>query len=218
MDRVAADERRDCPDCTASLPEDANVCPNCGAAITAGASGPTPVEAESPQHAAPSAARDTPSRLLLGVGLCAALLLFAIVAVRTFSRNSTATDTICKTADGQRVADLLQASAQQWDDANRQAGSSTSRSALAPQVSQLQRIKRDVQVQPYPPCGQQAQTLLIEMMDHTISGYNTYLQQESDLLVTMSFTLAREKQDAFTVALLALDGLPPPSPTSTTSP
>jgi hypothetical protein len=167
---------------------------------------------ESPQR------DDTPSRLYLSLALGAALLLLAIVAGITFSRNSATPSTICTTADGQRVADLLQADAQRWDDMNSQAGSATSRSTLAQPLAQLRLIERDTAARQYPTCGQQAQTLLVEMMNHTLSAYTTYMQQESDLLITTSLNLAREKEEAFTVALYALNGLPPPIPTAAPSP
>jgi len=171
--------------------------------------------AESPTPASPEAKsppRDAPSRLYLGVALAAAVLLLAAVAAITFIRNPHAADTSCKTTDGQRAADLLQADAQRWDDMNRQAGSATSRSTLAQPLAQLRLIERDTEARQYPPCGQQAQTLLVEMMNHTLSAYTTYMQQESDLLVTNSLNLAREKRAAFDNALRALNGFPPSSP------
>jgi hypothetical protein len=215
MDRVANGEQRTCPGCGARLPDDAEPCPNCGAPTIAEASALPESEPPARPAAPPATGRDTPSRLYLGVALGVALLLFAAVAAITFMRNSSAAGTTCKTADGQRVAALLQADAQRWDDMNGQAGSATSRSTLAPPLAQLRLIERDAEARQYPPCGQPAQALLVEMMDHTIVAYTTYMQQESDLLVTNSLNLAREKREAFDNALRELNGLPPlPTPTS----
>lgn len=175
----------------------------------------TAAELPPASHATKSPPRDTPSRLYLGVALATALLLLAAAAVVTAIRNSSAVGTSCKTADGQRAADQMQSDAQRWDDMNRQAGSATSRSTLAQPLAQLRLIERDTEARQYPPCGQGAQTLLVEMMNHTLSAYTTYMQQESDLLVTNSLNLAREKRAAFDNALRALNGLPPLTPITT---
>ncbi len=82
----------------------------------------------------------------------------------------------CSTRDGRRVFDALNAHAREWDDAIKLANS-TPRMQLAPQIQNLQRIRRDVQAQEWPACGQAAQGLLVALMDAQIEGFIAFLAQ-----------------------------------------
>jgi hypothetical protein len=121
---------------------------------------------------------------------------------------------ICSTRDGKKVYDLVKQYAQEWDDADKLA-QSTSRLTLSPQVAVLQRIRRDVQAQEYPPCGQKAQSKLVETMDYTIEGYLEFLAEKPDPIVQTSLLRAQSAQIEFAAALSELSGTPTPTPTAT---
>lgn len=157
-------------------------------------------------------------RLVVTLALCL-LAVAALAACGTpFGADAAPTPIpVCSTKDGKKVYDLVKQYAQEWDDADKLAGS-TSRIALAPQVAQLQCIRRDVQAQEYPPCGQDAQTKLVAMMDLTIQGYIDFLAQKPDSVVQISLQAADAAQLDFLNALASLSGASPSpaaSPTAT---
>ena len=82
----------------------------------------------------------------------------------------------CTTNDGKKVYDLLVQFAQEWDDAA-QLVNNTPRTTLAPQIARMQEVRRKVQAQAWPRCGQAAYTLLVEAMDQTIDGAIAFLGQ-----------------------------------------
>ena len=68
---------------------------------------------------------------------------------------------------------------QEWDDAVRLADS-TPRGSLAPQIAKMQEVRRKVQAQEWPGCGQAAYGLLVKGMDQQIDGFIAFLRQEAD--------------------------------------
>jgi hypothetical protein len=83
-----------------------------------------------------------------------------------------------------------------WDDANSLA-SSTPRSSLATQIAELQKIRRDAEKLIPPACAQKVHTNLITYMDHTITGYTFFLQQEIEATVNAKFQQAKGFLDLF---------------------
>jgi hypothetical protein len=86
------------------------------------------------------------------------------------------TPVVCSTNDGRKAYDLLKQHGTEWTDAVTLAGS-TPRVQLAPQIATLQRIRRDVQAQPWPECAQRAQALLVTTMNGIIDGLTDFLGQ-----------------------------------------
>ena len=77
-------------------------------------------------------------------------------------------------ADGRWVVDVLSHYAREWDDTIKLADR-VPRIQLATPVGQLQRIRREVQAQTWPACGQQSQRLLVEAMDAHIQGFLSFM-------------------------------------------
>jgi hypothetical protein len=65
-----------------------------------------------------------------------------------------------------------------WDDANAVA-SSTGRISLGPQVAALQRIRRDMEADPWPACGADFKKTTLRAMDKTINGYLLFMRGSS---------------------------------------
>jgi hypothetical protein len=116
----------------------------------------------------------------------------------------------CQTSDGRRVADRLQQYATEWDDALKLADS-TSRASLAGPVSELQRIRRDVQAQQWPDCATIAKGLLVGSMDATIDGFLGFMRQDPDY--QHSLNTAADLMRRFNNELKHVSGTPRPTPT-----
>lgn len=84
----------------------------------------------------------------------------------------------CASGDAQRLINTLQSKAQEWDDAVKLANS-TPRIALAPQVQNLQRIRREAAALSVPSCGAKSQALMLAYMDTAINAFIDFLGQGS---------------------------------------
>ncbi len=104
----------------------------------------------------------------------------------------------CSTADAQRLINTLQSKAQEWDDAN-QLANSTPRISLAPQVQNLQRIRREAAALSVPTCGTKAHALMVSYMDTTINAYIDFLGQGTKYSALLA--QASTQIDAFNVEL-----------------
>ena len=105
----------------------------------------------------------------------------------------TPTPAPCSTSDGRTVYDVLKQYGAERDDGAKLARS-TPRIQLAAQVATLQRIRRDVQAQPWPACAQAAQTLLVSAMNDTIDGLTAFLG-DSSIVGQASATVALGRAD-----------------------
>jgi hypothetical protein len=124
---------------------------------------------------------------------------------------------VCTTEDGKKVSDKLNQFATEWDDTLKLA-SSTSRIALATPVSQLQRIRRDLQAQTWPDCAQTAKGLLVGSMDATIDGNLAFMAQKPDFVADADLKKGSELLASFSQEMLYLSGATRPAPTSTPPP
>ncbi len=104
----------------------------------------------------------------------------------------------CSNADAQRLLNAIQPKAQEWDDAN-QLASSTPRVALASQIQNLQRIRRETAALSVPTCGGFAKTLLVSYMDAALNGYIDFLAQGSQS--STYFAQAKTLLEAFNVEI-----------------
>ena len=84
----------------------------------------------------------------------------------------------CTTADGRRVADVMQQHAREWDDALALAQTSP-RVALAGPVGQLQRVRREVEAQQWPACAVRTQSALAGAMTAYIDGFVDFMGDRS---------------------------------------
>src|SRR5579871_1408916 len=117
---------------------------------------------------------------------CVAFLISLVAACApapTASPTPTSGPALCTSADGKTVSDQLAQFATEWDDALKLAAS-TSRIALASPVSQLQRIRRDVQAQTWPDCATKAKELLVASMSATVDGYLAFMAQQPENVST----------------------------------
>jgi len=92
--------------------------------------------------------------------------------------NQVASLSICTTSDGKRVVDVLQQYTQEWDDTTTLASNSP-RMSLAGPVSQLQRIRRELQGQKWPECARRAQSTFVLAMDAEIEVFTDFMGQRS---------------------------------------
>lgn len=129
----------------------------------------------------------------------------------TPSQTVVAAVPVCRTADGNKVSDQLSRIASEWDDAVKLA-SSTSRIALSSPVSQLQRIRRDLQAQSWPDCATNAKSLLMRSMDSTINGFLAFMQQRPESVSSADLSSGRQLMDEFSQELLYISGTPRPTP------
>lgn len=110
-------------------------------------------------------------------------------------------ESTCSTKDGKTVYSLLHEVSQQWDDEVKLAGS-TSRMSLPPRISEWQNIRRQVQSQEWPKCGQVAQTELIAAMDSTIDGFIIFLDPDkSDYLSSAAIETGQSHLLTFEIEL-----------------
>jgi endonuclease YncB( thermonuclease family) len=104
----------------------------------------------------------------------------------------------CSNTDAQRLINAIQSKANEWDDAS-QLANSTPRVALAPQIQNLQRIRRDTAALSVPSCGAKTLALLITYMDTTINAYIDFLGQGSQY--SALFARASTQLEAFNAEL-----------------
>jgi len=78
-----------------------------------------------------------------------------------------------------------------WDDTMAVA-ESTSRMSLAPQIENLQEIRRETEDLKIPDCANEAHEALIAYMDQTIDAFIAFLGQEDDDKVNRLFSLAQD--------------------------
>lgn len=124
----------------------------------------------------------------------------------------------CVTSEGKPVTGTISTYATRWDDADKLANS-TSRVTLAPQIATLQTIRRDLQAETFPSCGQESQRTFIAMMDTEIEMLLSFLRQDGDRTVAQ----LRQDRDAkfytFTAAMAKMNGEAiPPTPTPIPAP
>lgn len=93
---------------------------------------------------------------------------------------------------------------EEWDDAVEVAGS-TSRIALAPQITRLQDIKREVEDMDIPWCGVFAHMELIKAMEYRIDAFLAFMSQEDDEEVTRLSDLANSAIDDWSEAVDDID-------------
>jgi hypothetical protein len=99
----------------------------------------------------------------------------------------------------------------------------TGRASLAPVISQLQALRRDVSQLEPPDCAASAHALLVTSMDETINGYLAFMAQESDREVSTHIAAAGVALEAASDALYEVrTGEPAPTrtprPTATVPP
>jgi len=87
----------------------------------------------------------------------------------------------------------------EWDDANALA-QATARIALASPVRELQRIRRDVGNLAAPACAVHVRDLCVEYMDAIIKSYMAFMEQKSDVEVSLLFQYSNKALLAYTVA------------------
>lgn len=104
----------------------------------------------------------------------------------------------CSSTDAQRLVGAIQTKAGEWDDATHLANS-TPRVALAPQIQNLQRIRREAAALTVPSCGARTLALLITYFDTTISAFIDFLGQGSQY--TTLFARASTQLEAFNTEL-----------------
>lgn len=80
----------------------------------------------------------------------------------------------------------LRAVFSEWRDADKLAGQ-TPRGSLAPQIANLQAIRRKAEVITVSDCVRQAHRYLIDAMDTAITGYLDFLGQKDEMIVNASF-------------------------------
>lgn len=99
--------------------------------------------------------------------------------------------------------------AKQWDDANTLASQSP-RMSLAPQIAELQKIRRDTEALTASECTKGAQTALVQSVDATIEGYLAFLGQQPDTTVQIHFASAQNAMLEYQDELLKASGITPP--------
>lgn len=92
-----------------------------------------------------------------------------------------------------------------WSDANELAGS-TARGSLAPQIQELQEIRRNARDLEAPECAKLLQDLLVSSMDHTIKSYLDFMSMAADDVVQNSMRSAASDLDEFTTELARIRG------------
>jgi hypothetical protein len=94
-----------------------------------------------------------------------------------------------------------------WDDANALA-STTSRIALAPQVSRLQELRRQVADAGAPVCAVETRVALIDYMDAEIQGYTMFMAGKDEADISKQLLHARGLGDIarLRLAKLRLEG------------
>jgi hypothetical protein len=97
----------------------------------------------------------------------------------------------------------IQPLAQRWTDATTLAGN-TPRASLAPQISELQAIRREVQALAVPSCAEPTRESLVAAMDSTIQAYLDFLAQKPESEVTAGFEAAAAHMATFTARLASL--------------
>lgn len=102
----------------------------------------------------------------------------------------------CSLSDGRKVRDALGDVVQEWLDAVNVA-SETSRLTLAPQVAELQRIRRTVNQMDWPDCATAAKVALVGSMDSTINGFLAFMANKPDSEVKTYFDQSAQSIDIF---------------------
>src|SRR5687768_13114070 len=100
-------------------------------------------------------------RRLAGYLLIVTLSVGCTAAASTGSAPTPTPTPPCTMPDGRRAIDVIQQYAREWDDGLTLAGS-TPRMQLAGPISQLQRVRRDVQSQQWPVCAEGVQQALVQ--------------------------------------------------------
>ena len=85
----------------------------------------------------------------------------------------------CTSCDLEGYKDSVNPIIQKWDDAESLALSSP-RIALAPQIENLQEIKREAENLKIPECTQKVHKYLVASMDSTIDAFLAFLQQDDN--------------------------------------
>lgn len=127
---------------------------------------------------------------------------FAVRIQPTPTASPVPTEQPCTVQASALIADL-EAVFDEWDDANKIAGS-TSRIGLAGPVAELQKIRRSVTDMNPPECAREVETLLVNHMDKTIDGYLSFMADEPDATVSRHFDEASKLQDDFLWAFTLL--------------
>jgi hypothetical protein len=104
------------------------------------------------------------------------------------------------------VTDLIE----EWDDAESVAGS-TSRIALSPAVSELQRVRREVDNLEFPDCAEYAQYHLVTYMDTVIEAYLLFMADAPDSSVSDKFEEANSQLDQFSQDFHDIKSTPTPT-------
>lgn len=131
------------------------------------------------------------------------MLLATLVACGSPARGAGAGG--CGSKDSDQIRTLVTTQLQVWDDANRLAAG-TSRIAIAPQIAELQRIRRETQAQAYPTCGRQVQSSFVAMMGATIETYLAFQSQQPDATVEANAQAAADRRADFERSLTAVGG------------
>ena len=160
---------------------------------------PQPIETAQPVVPAPAPRKKSKIGLIIAA-VVVVLLLAGGWGGYTYYMNLNGPCGTQRVSDG---IDKLMLIANRWDDANKLANS-TPRMALASPLASLQSIKQDAQNAELPACMQYAQNDLVQMMDHTITGYIKFMGQDTDAAVSSQFDLASSNQKNFVNDLAAV--------------
>lgn len=132
------------------------------------------------------------------------LVLFVLLAICLTACGEAADvidDASCTRSE---YLDLVGPKLEEWDDAAAIAGS-TSRISLAPQVTRLQEIKRDVDNMNVPLCAILAHMDLVRYMEGNIDAYLAFMSQEDEDEITQLFKEANEYLDDWSEAVAEID-------------
>ena len=143
--------------------------------------------------------------MLLGVAI-EVLDLDPLAAIDARTAQTAAVPTsppVCSLNDGRKAVEALMEFAQEWDDALELA-SQTPRISLSPQIGELQRIRRAVQQQTWPPCAESAHDALVKHMDKMIEGFLAYLGNEPESVYNAHLNEAKTLLEAFTQEMARL--------------
>lgn len=132
--------------------------------------------------------------ILIGCGGASTEQLTATAETQSLNTEQTTTATCL--AEAKVYADAIKSVAQEWDDATKLAGQ-TGRGQLAPQVANLQEIKRKADAVAVPTCAAVAHEYLVDSMNANIDGFLAFMSQKPDDEVSEHFKDADTAMSAF---------------------
>lgn len=98
-----------------------------------------------------------------------------------------------------------------WDDAL-QVANATSRISLGPQIAALQKIRRDIDAEPWPVCAAHFKQTTLNAMDTTIHGYLTFMTDTYGVHTATEAQTEKAAWDTWSRELASLDPTPAPVP------